>query len=51
LAHGWMRPARLLRWHSDPALFPELGAATVLASLRIEAFTMEFPVAEVVDVA
>jgi hypothetical protein len=44
-ASGSLRFARMLRWQCDPARFPDLEAATVLASVRVDDFTMEFPVA------
>jgi hypothetical protein len=44
-ARGSLRPARLLHTRYDGTLFPDLAAATVLASLRVEDFSMEFPVA------
>jgi hypothetical protein len=47
-ARGSLRPARLLRWTFDAEWFPDLAEATVLASMRVEDFTMEFPVAQVV---
>lgn len=50
-ARGSFRPCRLLRSRFDAALFPDLADATVLASLRIERFAMEFPVARVEAVA
>jgi hypothetical protein len=50
-ARGSFRACRLLRWHFEPALFPDLAEATVLASLRIEHFAMEFPVARVAAAA
>jgi hypothetical protein len=46
-ARGSLRPTRLLRARYDGTLFPELTEATVLASLRVEDFTMEFPVARI----
>jgi hypothetical protein len=50
-ASGSLRPVRLLRARYDGTLFPDLSSATVLAAFRVEAFTMEFPVARVEDVA
>ena len=44
---GTLRPARLLRWQVDAALFPDLTHATVLASMRVDGFEMEFPVAHI----
>jgi hypothetical protein len=49
-ARGAMRLARLLHWHFDATRFPDLAGATVLGALRLESFTMEFPVAEVAAV-
>ena len=46
-ARGTLRPARLLRWQVDAALFPDLTHASVLASMRVDGFEMEFPVARV----
>jgi hypothetical protein len=42
-ASACVRPCRLLRWTFDAALFPDLAEATVLASLRVEQFEMQFP--------
>jgi hypothetical protein len=50
-ASGSLRPVRLLRARYDGTLFPDLSSATVLAAFRVEAFTMEFPVARVEEVA
>ena len=47
LARGSLRPARLLRWAFDAERFPDLVDATVLVAMRVEDFTMEFPVAQV----
>jgi len=49
-ASGSLRPVRLLQARYDGTLFPDLSSATVLAAFRVEAFTMEFPVARVEDV-
>jgi hypothetical protein len=46
-ARGSLRTCRLLHWQFDPLRFPDLNLATVIASLRIEDFRMEFPVARV----
>lgn len=46
-ARGSLRMARMLRWQCDPALFPDLAPATVLTSVRVDDFTLEFPVARV----
>ena len=51
MASGSLRPVRLLSARYDGTLFPDLSSATVLAAFRVEAFTMEFPVARVEDVA
>lgn len=42
---GWVRPARLLEWRFDAALFPDLADAAILAALRVESFRMTFPAA------
>jgi hypothetical protein len=44
-----MRLCRVRHWQFDAALFPDLSRATVLTALRIEDFSMRFPVARVVD--
>ena len=46
-ARGRVRPARLLSWQFDGALFPDLAGAAVVAALRVESFRMKFPVARV----
>lgn len=46
-ARAAVRPTRVITWSFDPLRFPDLADATVLASLRVEAFEMEFPVARV----
>jgi hypothetical protein len=46
-AHGWVRPGRLLDWHFDAELFPDLSGAAVIAVLRVEDFRMTFPVARI----
>ena len=46
-ARGRVRPARLLSWRFDGALFPDLAGAAVVAALRVESFRMRFPVARV----
>ncbi len=46
-ASGSLRRARLVRWAFDSERFPDLGDATALVSMRVEDFTMEFPVAQV----
>lgn len=48
-ARGSLRMCRLLDWRFDAARFPDLGAGRVLASLRVDDFTMTFPVACVTD--
>jgi hypothetical protein len=48
-ATGDLRLCRVRQWRFDPELFPDLSRATVLTALRIEGFTMAFPVARVVD--
>lgn len=47
-AGGWVRPGRLLDWSFDPALFPDLAEASVLAACRVESFRLRFPVARIV---
>ena len=44
-ARGALRACRLLDWQFAPKLFPDLRTARVLTSLRVEHFTMTFPVA------
>jgi hypothetical protein len=44
-ARGRVRPGRLLSWRFDPALFPDLAGASVVAALKVESFRMTFPVA------
>jgi hypothetical protein len=46
-ARGSMKTCRLLEWRFEPTLFPDLGSATVLATFRVEDFTMHFPLATV----
>jgi hypothetical protein len=46
-ARGSMRLCRLRQVRCNGALFPDLGRATVLATVRIEDFRMVFPVARV----
>ena len=47
-ARGRVRPGRLLSWRFDPALFPDLAAAAVLAAVKVDSFRMRFPVAKIV---
>jgi hypothetical protein len=46
-ARGWVRPGRLLSWRFNAELFPDLGAAAVVAVLKVQSFRMTFPVARV----
>jgi hypothetical protein len=46
-ARGRVRPGRLVSWRFDPALFPDLSGAAVVATLKVESFRMTFPVARV----
>lgn len=46
-ARGWVRPGRLLSWRFDPALFPDLAGAAVVAAVRVESFRLTFPVARI----
>jgi hypothetical protein len=46
-ARGTLQACRLLHWHFDGVRFPDLSRATVLASLRVVDFALEFPVARV----
>lgn len=46
-ARGRIRPGRLLSWRFDPALFPDLAGAAVVATLKVESFRMTFPVARI----
>lgn len=48
-ARGRMRLCRVRQWQFDATLFPDLARATVLTALRIEDFSMTFPVARIVD--
>lgn len=49
-ARGSMKTCRLLKWEFDGASFPDLTPATVLSALRIEDFSLQFPVATVAPV-
>ncbi|HEX7374242.1 MAG TPA: hypothetical protein VF277_04665 [Steroidobacteraceae bacterium] len=42
-ASGWIRPARLVDWRFDPAFVPDLCAASILATGRVDSFRMTFP--------
>jgi hypothetical protein len=44
-ATGQLRLCRMRQWRFDADLFPDLTRATVLTALRIEGFSMKFPVA------
>jgi hypothetical protein len=46
-AKGRVRPGRLVSWRFDATLFPDLTGAAVLATLKVESFCMNFPVATV----
>jgi hypothetical protein len=48
-ARGWVRPARLLDWHFEGALFPDLREARVVTALRVRSFRLTFPLARIVD--
>ena len=48
-ARGLIRPGRLASRRFDPDLFPDLSAATVLATFAVTTFRMHFPVARVTD--
>jgi hypothetical protein len=48
-ASGTLRLCRVRQWRFDPALFPDLGHATVLSAARIEGFQMVFPLARVIE--
>jgi len=48
-ARGWVRPARLLEWHLDGALFPDLREARLVTALRVRSFRLTFPLARIVD--
>jgi len=48
-ARGRVRPGRLVSWRFDPALFPDLEGAVVLAALEVGSFWMRFPRATVVE--
>lgn len=43
-AHGWVRPARLTRMRSNPALFPDLTGVTAPLNVKVTRFAMTFPV-------
>lgn len=47
-ADGWIKPARLVRAWSDPALFPDLAAARPVITVAIPRFRMSFPVANII---
>lgn len=47
-ASGWIRPGRVVDWHFDPALFPDLRAASILAAGKVDSFRMTFPSARTV---
>jgi len=47
-ASGNLRLCRLSRWRFDAALFPDLARASVLMTLRVEGFSMVFPLARTV---
>jgi Acetoacetate decarboxylase (ADC) len=44
-ATGSLQLCRVRHWQFDPALFPDLARATVLAAARVHDFRMTFPVA------
>lgn len=44
-SRGWIRPGKLVSWHFDETLFPDLAGARVLAAVKIPSFRMTFPVA------
>lgn len=46
-AHGRARLARAIGLESDPAMFPPLAQARVLAAARVPEFSLQFPVAEI----
>lgn len=50
-SRGWIRPGKIVSWHFDPALFPDLTGARVIAALKIPSFRMTFPVARVTPAA
>lgn len=43
-ANGWIRPAKLLEAHSNPALFPNLAGVASPLSVAVPRFAMRFPV-------
>ncbi|MGH8493698.1 MAG: acetoacetate decarboxylase family protein [Moraxellaceae bacterium] len=46
-AKGHIKPARLLSWKFDSALFPDLAKGKVVACVKVTGFEMVFPVAEI----
>jgi hypothetical protein len=48
-ARGRVRLGRLLSWRFDPAIFPDLAGAAVVAAFKVESFRMTFPVARLGD--
>jgi len=48
LARGRIRPGRLLSWHFDAALFPDLAGAAAVAVFKVESFQLSFPPARIV---
>ena len=46
-ASGWIRPARLTHLQSNPALFPDLRGVTAPLSVKVQRFSMVFPVSAV----
>jgi hypothetical protein len=42
-AQGKCRAAKVLDWHFDPELFPDLARGRCLATVKIPQFTMTFP--------
>lgn len=50
-SRGWIRPGRLVDWRFNPALFPDLSGARVVAAVKVPSFRMGFPVANVLPVS
>lgn len=44
---GWMRPGKLVDWHFNPDLFPDLAGSSVVAAIKLPSFRLRFPVANV----
>ncbi len=45
-ASGWVRPARLAHMHSNPELFPDLTGVSAPLNIKVQRFSMGFPVSD-----